>query len=145
MEHIFEKDLKADPKGREMISFYHWIAFYQINMSSALTDFVSFLWMNAVVENRNGCGKKNSSLTLKRPAMPTAYNAFNYFLLSQSNSNYQPSKPLGCQSAPVVLPLADNILATTWHNGTTVSTYMHRGKMCYINSIAKRALHSSQG
>lgn len=34
MKYVPRRDLKADPKGHEMISFHHWMAFYQINMSN---------------------------------------------------------------------------------------------------------------
>lgn len=34
MKHVLGRDLKADPKGHEVISFHHWMAFYQINMSN---------------------------------------------------------------------------------------------------------------
>lgn len=117
---------------------WHRMAFYQINMSNMLCSHGFFVWMEAVVGSRNGCGKKNSSLTLKRLAKPTAYKAFNYILLSQSNWKHLPSKPLGCQSAPVVLPLAHNISATACHNSTAVSTYMRQEEIWHINSMAKR-------
>lgn len=34
VKHVLGRDLKADPKGQEMILFHHWVAFYQIMFCS---------------------------------------------------------------------------------------------------------------